>query len=69
MNQTIKNVLAKIIKTEDQWDHYLDSALFVVRTIQSKSTEFSPFELVYRQKPRREFHHSKEDQGSYEEKV
>jgi transposase InsO family protein len=69
MNQTIKNVLAKLIKTEDQWDHYLDSALFAVQTIRSKSTEFSSFELVYEQKPRREFHHSKEDQGSYEEKV
>src|SRR5205807_1815332 len=69
MNQTIKNVLAKLIKTEDQWDHYLDSALFAVRTIRSKSTEFSPFELVYERKPRREFHYPREDQGSYEEKV
>lgn len=69
MNQTVKNVLAKLIKTEDQWDHYMDSALFAVRTIRSKSTEFSPFELVYGRKPRREFHHPNEDQGSYEEKV
>src|SRR6201985_1088940 len=32
-NQTVKNVLSKIIDKETTWDHYLDSALFAVRTI------------------------------------
>jgi transposase InsO family protein len=69
MNQTVKNVLAKLIKKEDEWDHYLDSALFAVRTIRSKSTEFSPFELVYGRKPAREFHQVKQDQGPWEERI
>ena len=70
MNQTIKNVLAKLIKKENQWDHYMESALFAVRTIRSKSTEFSPFELVYGRKPRREyFVRQTENQGSYEERL
>ena len=69
MNQTVKNVLAKLIKKEDEWDHYLDSALFAVRTIRNKSTEFSPFELVYSRKPMREYHHTTTDQGSHEERL
>src|SRR5207249_80911 len=36
MNQTVKNVLTKICKKHDYWDHYLDSALFAVRTIKQK---------------------------------
>jgi Integrase zinc binding domain/Integrase core domain len=68
-NQTVKNILAKICKDHDYWDHYLDSALFAVRTIKQKSTEFSPFELVYGRKPNREFHHTKPDIGSYDDRL
>src|SRR5438552_18340761 len=32
-NQTVKNILSKISKKYDKWDHYLESALYVVRTI------------------------------------
>jgi transposase InsO family protein len=69
MNQTIKNILAKLIKKENQWDQYLESALFAARTIRSKSTEFSPFELVYGRRPRREFGQLKEDHESHEDKI
>ena len=68
-NQTVKNILSKIIRTEDTWDHYVDSALFAVRTIRQKSTTFSPFELVYGRKPHREYHHVTTDTGTYEERL
>jgi Integrase zinc binding domain/Integrase core domain len=68
-NQTVKNTISKICKDHQYWDHYLDSALFAVRTIKQKSTEYSPFELVYGRKPNREFHHATPDIGSYEDRV
>ena len=68
-NQTVKNVLAKIINQETNWDHYLDSALFAVRTIRQASTKFSPFELVYGRTPSREFHHPEKDIGTYDNRL
>src|SRR4051812_10971263 len=68
-NQTIKNILSRISKKYDKWDHYLDSALFAVRTIRQDLTKFSPFELVYGRQPTREFHHTKKDTGSYEDRL
>jgi transposase InsO family protein len=68
-NQTVKNILSKLTKTHGAWDHYLDSALFAIRTIRQNSTTFSPFELVYGRKPHREFHHPKQDTGSYDERL
>ena len=47
----------------------MDSALFAVRTIKQKSTEFSPFELVHGRKANREFYHPKPDIGPYEDRV
>ena len=69
MNQTVKNTLAKIAKRTDEWDHYLPSALFAVRTIKQETTTFSPFELVYGRDPRREYGVTHRDTGSHEDKV
>jgi len=69
-NQTIKNILAKVIQTENAWDHYLDSALFAFRTIRQDSTRFSPFELVYGRRPQREYdHHFGPEIGTYEDRL
>ena len=68
-NQTVKNILSKLSKKYDVWDHYLDSALFAIRTIRQESTKFSPFELVYGQTPKREYHHATKDAGTYEERM
>jgi len=68
-NQTVKNILSKISKKYDKWDHYLESALFAVRTIRQDSTKFSPFELVYGRLPKREYQQTKSDTGTYEEKL
>ena len=71
MNQTVKNVISKICRNYDSWDHYVDSALFAVRTMRQGSTKFSPFELVYRQRPRREFGATTTNlsQATYEDRV
>src|SRR5437588_10222140 len=69
MNQTVKNTLAKIAKRTDEWDHYLPSTLFVVRTLRQETTRFSPFELVYGRDPRREYRVTQHDTGSHEDKV
>src|SRR3954464_2500480 len=68
-NQMVKNILSKLTKNQSAWDHYLDSALFAIRTICQDSTKFSPFELVYGRQPAREFHHTKKDTGSYEDRL
>jgi hypothetical protein len=68
-NQTVKNVLAKIIKKETSWDHYLDSALFAVRTIRQASTKFSPFELVYGRAPNQEYNHAEKEIGTYDDRL
>src|SRR4051812_46893911 len=48
VNRTLKDILSKISLGRDlPWDQYLHSALFAIRTIQQKSTHFSPFELLY----------------------
>jgi ribosomal protein S17 len=50
MNQSLVQVLAKIIKdrgVEDRWDEYLDSALLAVRTMKNKSTGYSAGKLLY----------------------
>ena len=38
-NKTIKDILAKVMPPKDNdWSHYLPSALFVIRTTRQKST-------------------------------
>src|SRR3954468_20449184 len=68
-NQTVKNILSKITKTYDTWDHYLDSALFATRTIRQGSTKYSPFELVYGRNSQREFNSSPSNTGTHEERI
>ena len=68
-NQTVKNILSKISKKYDKWDHYLESALFAVRTIRQDSTKFSSFELVYGRSPKQEYQQTKSDTRTYEEKL
>ena len=46
MNRTVKNILSKLSKG-DNWDHYLDSAIFAVNTSKNESTNFTPSELLY----------------------
>ena len=47
-NKTIKDILAKVMPPKDNdWSHYLPSALFVLRTMRQQSTKFSPSELLH----------------------
>ena len=55
MNQTIKNTLSKLFRTYQDWNWYLPSALFAIRTVKQDVTKFSPFELVHGRIPRKEF--------------
>jgi len=50
-NQTIKNTLAKAVQSQGgDWDLYLPSALFALRTMKQETTKFTPFELTYGRK-------------------
>ena len=47
-NQTLQHSLVKSANTEqDNWDEFLDGVLFAYRTAKQKSTQFTPFELMY----------------------
>src|SRR3954469_4641072 len=47
-NQTLKNLLAKLIlEYKGDWSHYLSAALFTTRTTQQASTRFSPADLLH----------------------
>ena len=47
-NQTLQRSLVKLVSSnQDNWDELLDSVLFAYRTAKQKSTQFSPFELMY----------------------
>ena len=46
-NQSVKNILSKIIKKTGDWDMHLPSALFATRSTVNESTKFSPSELIY----------------------
>ena len=52
-NQTLKNIILRIIQKEQDWDLALDSALYGIRTMKQDSTQYSPFELVYGRKAQR----------------
>ena len=53
MNQTLKNTISKLMQTQGgEWDLYVDSALFAIRTMKQDSTRFTPFELTYARKAR-----------------
>jgi hypothetical protein len=47
-NQTIKNTLAKLVATQKgEWDLYLSSALFAIRTSKQQTTRLTPANLTY----------------------
>lgn len=47
-NQTLQRSLVKLVNNnQDDWDGLLDSVLFAYRTAKQKSTQISPFELMY----------------------
>ena len=47
-NQTLKNTVSKAVSQYGgDWDLYLPSALFAIRTMRQDSTRFTPFELLY----------------------
>ena len=47
-NQTLKNTISKAVSQYGgDWDLYLPSALFAIRTMRQDSTRFTPFELLY----------------------
>src|ERR1700748_500907 len=51
MNQMIKNTIAKAVQSQGgDWDLYLPSALFALRTIKQETTKFTPFELTHGRK-------------------
>ena len=52
-NQTLTTRLIKTVNSDaNDWDDHLDSILFGYRVKIQASTKFSPFELLYRVKPR-----------------
>jgi len=47
-NQTIQRALLKLVKKEqNDWDQYIDGVLFGYRTAVQKSTQKTPFEVMY----------------------
>ena len=47
-NQTLQRSLLKLVnKQQDNWDEFIDGVLFAYRTSKQKSTQFTPFELMY----------------------
>jgi len=52
-NQTMKNILAKTLQQQKgDWDLYVSSALFTIRTMKQQSTRMTPFQLTYGREPR-----------------
>ena len=52
MNQTIKGALIKYVNdNQTDWDVHVSSVLFAYRTSVNDSTKYSPYELMFRQKP------------------
>ncbi|XP_051509646.1 uncharacterized protein LOC127415117 [Myxocyprinus asiaticus] len=52
-NKTLKNMIRKFVHDDSRnWDKWLDPLLFAVREVPQASTGFSPFKLLYGQRPR-----------------
>ena len=48
LNQTLQNILLKRVnENQDDWDVLLPAALFAIRTSKQKSTQYSPFQLMF----------------------
>ena len=47
-NQTLQRSLLKLVnKQQNNWDEFIGGVLFAYRTSKQKSTQFTPFELMY----------------------
>lgn len=47
-NQTLQRSLVKFVNNnQNDWDNKIDGVLFAYRTSQQKSTNHTPFELMY----------------------
>ena len=47
-NQTLQRSLVKMVnKEQNNWDDFIDSILFAYRTSIQKSTNHSPFQIMY----------------------
>jgi len=49
-NKEVEKILRLLIETESEWDEYLPSALWALRTTKNSKTKFSSFELLYGRK-------------------
>ena len=48
LNQTLQNILLKRVNdNQDDWDELLPAVLFAIRTSKQKSTQYSPFQLMF----------------------
>ena len=48
LNQTIQNIqLKRVNDNQDDWDELLPAALFAIRTSKQKSTQYSPFQMMF----------------------
>ncbi len=47
-NQTLQTTLLKVVnESQNDWDDHLPAVLFAYRTSQQKSTQLTPFEIMY----------------------
>jgi hypothetical protein len=46
-NRTLCEMLAKVIEEENQWDEYIDPALFAYRTTKHNTTKRTPYFMLY----------------------
>ena len=47
-NQTLQRSLLKLVnKQQNNWDEFINGVLLAYRTSKQKSTQFTPFELMY----------------------
>ena len=53
INQTLVRMLKKLVTTEEDWDQYIDTALYAYRISIQDSSRFSPFFLIYNRHPRK----------------
>ena len=53
MNQTLIHALMKLSKSNKEWDHYIDAALYAYRIGIQDSSRFSPFFLLYNRHPQK----------------
>lgn len=63
-NQTLVRALIKLTSTQqEQWDLYIDSALYSYRISRQDSSKYSPYFLMYNRHPRKAIDHEVANQG------